>query len=202
MRDRDIRRALHETELAHFWEDDESVVLDEFGVCEGDNRIDIAVVNGALHGWEIKSARDTLARLPAQIEAYSRVFDRVTIVVAHTHVAHVERMVPGWWGILEAGYDDRRALRLSGVRPGGPNGGRDAYAVAQLLWRDEVLALLRARGVRGRELRSMRKVLYALLAQLYPLQDLADHVRECIKARGVWHGSQKAKLRQHEPDVV
>jgi hypothetical protein len=202
MRDRDIRRALHRTELARFWTDGESVVLDEFGICEGDNRVDIAVVNGALHGWEIKSERDTLTRLPAQMEAYSRVFDTVTIVVAESHIAQVRDMVPEWWGILEADYDTPASLSLRHVRAGGINEGRDSYAIAQLLWRDEALLLLRERGVRGKDLKAMRKVLYTRLTELYTLQELADSVRSCIKARGVWHGSQKTKLRQQEPDVV
>jgi hypothetical protein len=202
MRDRDIRRALHATELAPFQADGESVILDEFGICEGGNRVDIAVVNGALHGWEIKSERDTLARLPGQMEAYGRVFDTVTIVVASSHVRHVEEMVPPWWGILQAGYDASSTIHLRTVRPGGLNAGRDAYAIAQLLWRDEVIHLLRERGVRGKELKAMRRVLYGRLTELYPLPELAERVRGLIKARGVWHGSQKAKLTQDEPDVV
>jgi hypothetical protein len=202
MRDRDIRTALHRTELAPFWADGESVVLDEFGICEGDNRVDIAVVNGALHGWEIKSERDTLARLPGQMDAYGRVFDTMTIVVASSHVAAVEKAVPGWWRILEAEYGAGGWLELRIIRAGGLNVEQDAFSLAQLLWRDEVVHLLRERGVKGKELKAMRRVLYARVAELYALPDLAEHVRSLIKARGVWHGSQKAKLSQHETNVV
>jgi hypothetical protein len=65
-----------------------------------------------------------------------------------------------------------------------------------------VIHLLRERGVKGKELKAMRRVLYARVAELYALPELAERVRSLIKARGVWHGSQKAKLTQHEPDVV
>jgi hypothetical protein len=202
MRDRDIRTALHATQLAEFRNDGESVVLDEFGIGEGVNRVDIAVVNGALHAWEIKSERDTLARLPAQMEAYSRVFDTVTIVVAPSHTGHVERMVPDWWSIVQAEYDEATSIQLTTLRESGVNTGRDAFSLAQLLWRDEVVALLRERDVRGKELKAMRRMLYRKLAETYALPELAERVRQLIKARGIWHGSQKPKITQQDTDVV
>jgi len=36
----------------------------------GASRIDRAVVNGSVHGYEIKSETDDLTRLPAQARAY------------------------------------------------------------------------------------------------------------------------------------
>ena len=44
-------------------------------------RIDIAVVKGALHGFEIKSDFDNLKRLARQVDLYSQVLDRATLVV-------------------------------------------------------------------------------------------------------------------------
>jgi hypothetical protein len=48
-------------------------MLDEFGLEHGEVRVDVAVINGELHGYEIKSERDTLERLPRQVKAYSAV---------------------------------------------------------------------------------------------------------------------------------
>ena len=48
------------------------MILDELGICRGRVRIDLTVVNGLLHGYEIKSERDTLARLETQADLYGR----------------------------------------------------------------------------------------------------------------------------------
>ena len=55
------------------------------GVWSGTVRIDVAVLNGEMCGYEIKSDRDTLERLPFQIEIYSKEFDKLTLVVGRRH---------------------------------------------------------------------------------------------------------------------
>ena len=59
MRDVDIRRALR-TRVRDSDDMKEALVVDELGLCQGRARIDLAVVNSSLHGYEIKSERDTL----------------------------------------------------------------------------------------------------------------------------------------------
>src|SRR5271154_5741007 len=48
----------------------DTIILEEFALYGGINRADIAVLNGVSHGYEIKSDRDTLIRLPQQVQAY------------------------------------------------------------------------------------------------------------------------------------
>ena len=60
MRDVDVRRAVHNKILRHHHGQDDTLVLDELGLLGGDTRVDIAVVNGKIHGYELKSDRDTL----------------------------------------------------------------------------------------------------------------------------------------------
>lgn len=56
-------------------------------------RADIAVLADAeLIGMEIKTERDSLRRLPAQLEAYSRYFDRVVVVAAPCHFGELAEM--------------------------------------------------------------------------------------------------------------
>src|SRR5882724_5773501 len=101
MRDRDIRLGLHrELERAHRRYASETLFIDELGLCQGNARIDLAVVNGSLSGYEIKSERDTLQRLPHQVEVYSRALDYVTIVASNSHIAKTIDLIPEWWGVL------------------------------------------------------------------------------------------------------
>ena len=56
-------------------------------------RADVAVLADAeLIGLEIKTERDSLRRLPSQLEAYARYFDHVVVVAAPCHFAELEEM--------------------------------------------------------------------------------------------------------------
>jgi hypothetical protein len=54
------------------------IIIDELGLCRGTVRVDIAVVNGVLKGYEIKGDQDTLRRLASQAATYNRIFDTMT----------------------------------------------------------------------------------------------------------------------------
>lgn len=62
-------------------------------------RADLAVLSDAeLIGLEIKTERDSLRRLPAQLAAYSKYFDRVIVVAAPCHFAELAEMdLRGAW---------------------------------------------------------------------------------------------------------
>jgi hypothetical protein len=70
MRDRDVREAVLERLAAEHAGDADTHIVQEMGVWSGVARIDIAVINGELCGYELKSDRDTLERLPRQMEYY------------------------------------------------------------------------------------------------------------------------------------
>ncbi len=55
VRDRDVRQALHRKVLKEHHGDADTLVLDELGLRHGICRVDIAVVNGYLHGYESKA---------------------------------------------------------------------------------------------------------------------------------------------------
>src|SRR4051812_15627734 len=90
MRDSDVRKALKERLHTQHVDDPHTVILEEMGVWSGSVRIDVAVINGELNGYELKSDRDTLERLPLQADIYSRVFDRLELVVGQRHATKAE----------------------------------------------------------------------------------------------------------------
>src|ERR1700758_3438041 len=137
MRDPEIRQQLRYHLEEKFGDDPTALILDELGLCCGRVRADMAVVNGELKGFEIKSDQDTLLRLRSQSSLYCRVFDTVSIVVASKHLKKALKIAPDWWGILvaeEKGNDD---LRIRKYRREKRNPGPDPFAIAQLMWRDE-----------------------------------------------------------------
>lgn len=184
MRDYDVRSALksqldeeHRSEIA------ETLVVDELGLCN-EVRVDVAVVNGALSGFEIKSARDRLTRLPAQVVTYSKVLDHAVLVVAENHLKEARRQIRPWWGVRVARMVNGQTI-LETARPAKQNPNIDPYALAQLLWKQEAIDLLAMReldsGIRSKP----REFAWRRLAEL-DLDELRDDVRTTLKARRAW----------------
>ncbi|WP_442757121.1 sce7726 family protein [Mycobacterium sp. 5-140-3-2] len=161
-----------------------TLFVDELCLC-GEARVDVAVVNAALSGFELKSASDTLKRLPAQVEVYSRVLDFCTIVVAENHLDHALPLIPPWWGCIAARWDGKEAV-LDEIASPQRNYAVDAYALAQLLWRDEALAALEevdaARGYRSKP----RRALWERLTQVVEIDVLRELVRDGLRSRERW----------------
>lgn len=182
MRDVDIRSRLRDGLATKFAGD---LIRNEVGLCLGETRVDLAVVNGHIHGYEIKSDRDTLARLPSQIELYDRVLDYSTIVCGPRHLANVIDQVPERWGVIEASGAPG-AVKLHQRRRPKLNRELDPLSIAQLLWRDEAADVLVSVGQQVRR-RDTRWDLWDRLA-LLPLTKLQLHVRTALKARRAWPG--------------
>jgi hypothetical protein len=185
MRDYDIRYHLHNEYLAHFKRDGESIVVDELGVCNGISVVDVAVINGSLHGFEIKSDSDTLLRLPKQVESYSKVFDYATIVVNGKYVNRVAQLIPDWWGIWLI-YEKDNTVQQTVIREARRNQQIDPFAVAQLLWKEEALDLLDKIGLSKGNKTKRRWLLWEILATEIPLSDLCENVRYYLKKRADW----------------
>ncbi len=180
--DSDIRPALRLRLLAQHAREADTVLLEELGLCRGQVRVDLAVVNGLLQGYEIKSDRDSLRRLVGQVELYSRVLDRATLVVGERHLPEALEIVPIWWGILrmEPMY---RSPRFKTVRRGRRNPVRDPRSLVELLWLDDAVAMLERRhaerGIKGKP----RRAVWDRVCEHFDVEEIATEVRARLKAR-------------------
>src|SRR5690606_31017878 len=109
-RDSDVRAALMKNVISNHLANPSTLVVEEFGLDRGGCRVDVAVLNGLMHGYEIKSDADTLARLPSQVTSYSAVLDKATLVVGACHVERALELVPNWWGIRVVRTGSRGAV--------------------------------------------------------------------------------------------
>ncbi|STC98795.1 sce7726 family protein [Cronobacter universalis] len=186
MRDIDVRRAVHSKILKEHHKDPDTLIIDEFTINLGAGRADIAVINGLMHGYELKSKSDNLLRLPAQIEHYSSVMDKVTLVVSECHAESALNIIPIWWGVKIANQGLRNGIHLQTVRADKRNPNIDKLSLSMLLWKDELLSILKGLG-QDRGLKSKpRKYLWALLADTLPTDELRAFVRATLKARKDW----------------
>jgi hypothetical protein len=183
IRDGDIRSALkRELRLQHA-DDPDTVLIEEMSVLHGASRVDLAVVNGSLAGYEVKSDRDTLERLQEQAHAFSSVFDFVTLVIGERHLIAALDLIPDWWGIKVARIKLEKLLFCDLKLPiSNPCPSSDA--LVRLLWHDEALSAIRDLSKSQMvPARYTREHIYALLAQHPDSQSLRQIVRQLIKNR-------------------
>lgn len=184
--DKTIRAALKEVLRVLHVHDERLRIVEEFGVENGAVRVDIAVVNGLLHGYEIKSDRDTLLRLPEQMEAYNSVFDRVTLVVGKQHLYDAIRIVPDWWGISVAKIGSDNSVVLNPIRQAGDNNDQRNISIARLLWRNEALQILEDAGEANGLRSKPREAIYQRLSVMLDQSALETKVREALFFRKDW----------------
>jgi len=185
-RDRDVRALVLKTVLSDHAKDLDTRIVEELGLEHGSSRVDIAVVNGFLHGFELKSDADNLLRLPRQIEAYSRSLDRATLVVGSEHHAVAQAMLPHWWGIKVVLASGKGALKLETHRRVRNNPDPSLFHMAHLMWRNEVVEVLRTGGASSKELSLNRVGLYRLFVDSFQPGDVRRYIREALKSRKNW----------------
>jgi hypothetical protein len=193
MRDSDVRAAVIDWLGTKYGP--ETRIVEEMGIWSGSVRVDIAVINGELQGFELKSERDTLVRLESQADLYNQVFDRVTLVAAKRHLEKAIDAVPRWWGIACATMTPngatfrliRRARRNPAIHP---------VQLARLLWRAEALEILVRHGYSRGFRRKNVDVIATRLAEVLSLKELAKEVRDALKRRPEWLGQPVGHERQ------
>jgi hypothetical protein len=160
-----------------------AIVLDELGLNHGSVRVDLAIVTDRLQGFEIKSDRDDLHRLPEQIRQFSSALDRITLVVGWRHAVCALRLVPSWWGVQLVEIVRDGAVKINPLRLPEPNPAPDAYSVATLLWRSEALNVLESWGVADGIRSRRRRAIYERIAETISYHQLCSLVCDRLKMR-------------------
>jgi hypothetical protein len=202
VRDSDIRAALRQKIITERAGQEETLVRPEMALLRGSTRVDVAVINHSIHGYEYKNGGDEhMNELYGQVPAFSCVLDKVTILAAGEHLPAIVGEVPSWFEIQEVVMGDKGQIDFRVIRLGDVNRDLDPYAVAQLLWRDEAYKLLLDLGVTGLRSSASCPVLWNELVDRLSLDELRETVRKQLRARRDWHQSfePRAAGRSRKP---
>jgi len=186
--DIEIRTAFHQKKLRHLHACPHTLVLNELAIAHASARVDIAVINGCLHGYEIKSAADTLSRLPRQIGLYEECLEKLTIVCAPKHVEGVEKIAPSWCGIIEANKGARGGIEFKTRRSSQRNTNIKADRLAHLLWRQEAMELLSSFDLPAAQLRKPRTELYKEISARFTVSEITEYIKKVMVVRPAWRG--------------
>ena len=186
MNDAEIRQNFHRKRLRRQHAQKDTLVIDELGLNHGRCRADIAVINGYLVGYEIKSNNDSLRRLEEQIKSYSAIFDKVSIIVGDRYINSIQSHIPRWWGVIVSVRGSKGAVNFEIIRKAQKNKNIEPISIARLLWRNEAEEILRQKKLSPKTLRQPRAVLYEYLVNTLKICELRKFVREYFKKRKNW----------------
>lgn len=173
-----------------------TAIIPELALPRGLARIDVAVVNGVMHGYELKSDFDNLLRLRLQIDAYNLIFDKVTLVVGRKHILEALNAIPNWWGVTVAKeQNNAQDLNLFLIREAEDNPGQDIYTIATMLWKREALELLDKKHIKNQN-HCSKEILCKMLVEEYDKDELKEHVRQYLVNRffnSKWRADEASK---------
>ena len=190
MRDYDIRLALKANQLNSFYYDG-SVIVEELDLTIAGARVDIAVVNGSLHAFEIKSEKDTLQRLPNQLQAYLKVFDFISVVTSKKHLQKVENILLDCIGLYICNED---LGTIEVYKTATPNPATESFHIAKLLRKDELFTIATDYEIKFKKT-DRHWTLCEMLSVYLSKEDLSLQVRKKLKQRENWKVNSKAGLR-------
>ncbi len=185
MGDTEIRKVFLKVLTREYGKDEDTLIIEELGLCQGDARIDLAVINGIIHGFEIKSERDTLERLPMQEKYYNKTLDKVSIIAGQKHIKKIVGVVPNWWGIYEAA-NEFGELKINEICSPKDNPNIDPNAIVQLLWKNEALDILKSIGLCRGMKNKTRSIIWGHLVSSLSLDEIKKAVRQKLKSRQHW----------------
>ncbi|AKF46323.1 sce7726 family protein [Pseudomonas fragariae (ex Marin et al. 2024)] len=158
----------------------DAVIINEMVVANWSRRADIAVANGRLYGFEIKSHFDTLKRLPGQVESFQAHFDKVVVVAATKFIASIQRDYPSEIGILEV-YEVSGRAKIRQVRPGRICEVKDVSKLTSLITKSELEKFLKQSGIPVRAGMLRSELVSACGTRVS--KPLRSYVLDCIKQR-------------------
>jgi len=155
-------------------------VLNEFRI--GSCKADLVILNGTATVYEIKSERDSLARLVNQIENYKRVFAKVNVIASEGHIQGVLDTIPDDVGVMCLS----KRYQITSVRDAADCPERICpVTVFESLRMAEGIAILRAMGIDVPEVPNTQKhtAMRDLFAKLDPITLHAEMVQTLRRTR-------------------
>ncbi|RRO01531.1 sce7726 family protein [Pectobacterium aquaticum] len=159
---------------------DDAAIINEMVVANWSRRADLAVANGHLQAFEIKSDFDSLKRLDGQLETFTSRFEKVTVVCAPKFTYEVTKKVTPDVGVIEY-LNDNKGIRFKIIQRGriSPITNKKVY-ISFLLKKE--LQLLLTENYKNYFSESSRNSLEHL-AEKIPLSKIRCFVLNAIKKR-------------------
>jgi hypothetical protein len=183
----DIRHALREHLKRQAGFSDDLLFAKDLGLAHHKSRIDLTALSPlTIHGYQIKSDRNTLIHVEAQIKIYEQTLPYLTFVVTPMHVNPILEITPDWCGILTVIQQPINRINFSFARHEKPSPKLNPIMLAHILRQDEAIELLNEYGYAPKELNQPRNRLYHLLTECMTVPEIIASIRDKVAKRKTW----------------
>lgn len=160
-------------------------IVEELVLCDGLARADVALINGKLHGYEIKSDMDSLERLSNQKIYYDLTFEKSTIIIGKKFENKIFDFIPEHWGVILAYENKFGNITFKKMRSAKSNRTTLSDGLLDLLWNDEIKSLLRSNNIKGYS-NKPKNYLKELVQTNIQYRELLDYAKTTLKTRTGW----------------
>lgn len=178
--DADVRKLVLAELNEKYANRNDTKIVNELGIANGNSRIDIAVINGILHGYELKSESDSLGRLVRQANYYDKIFERMTLVIDRKFLTQSKEIVPKWWGISVVNADYSKTIP---IRKGRKVKTKNYPTLLNLLWKQELTGLLDYLEYPKKLKRLGKDDIYKLILQDKRKDTVKEYIYSALKKR-------------------
>jgi len=183
----DIRIALRNWVHDKFELKQNDILIDELGFRNKDLestvdhtfRADLALANGRLVGFEIKSQKDNLKRWSSQMTAYTNVFDEIWLCSHGKHLHQALNITEKHIGVLVV--DDTGSITV--VRYAAENHKLNFYDLSGLLWKEELMEFALLNNIMEVKSRMTKNEIRDVMEEKSNLNQLKPYVLKKLKAR-------------------
>lgn len=177
LNDLQIRKAFK----ANFYFENKVNLVDEIDLSRGKARIDLICTKDFVTGYEIKSDVDSLARLGSQAETYNRSLEKIVVLSGTKHVDLLMDLLPSWWGLVSVKLKEGE-ICFSEIRAPKLNPHFDHCSLLDLLWKDELISILKNYGVSKVGSKSKYE-LKSIIQMIAPYFELKPQVLKLLELR-------------------
>jgi len=175
--DKDIRKPL----LKHLYSNNNIKTIEELDV--NGAIVDIATIDEDYFcGYEIKSDKDTLRRLPMQMQIYNYVFDKITIVVGKSKLLKAIYIVPDFWGIILAKKENNN-INLMQIRFPELNTNININWLSKKLWKIDMVSILKKKNLYKGRSNYCRNDLLKIIVENISTRELKSYIRNVLISR-------------------
>ncbi|MEJ7580605.1 sce7726 family protein [Acinetobacter baumannii] len=183
----DIRTALRNWVYKKFELKQNDILINELGFWNKDPestvdcsfRADLALANGRLVGFEIKSQKDSLKRWTSQMMAYNNVFDEIWLCSHGKHLHRALHITDKHIGVLAV--DDSGSITV--VRYAAENTKLNFYDLSGLLWKEELLAFAALNNIIEVKSRMTKNEIRDILSKCSSVNKLKPYLLQKLKER-------------------
>ncbi|KRI41017.1 sce7726 family protein [Acinetobacter baumannii] len=185
----DIRTALRNWVYKKFELKQNDILINELGFWNKDPestvdcsfRADLALANGRLVGFEIKSQKDSLKRWTSQMMAYNNVFDEIWLCSHGKHLHRALDITDKHIGVLAV--DDSGSITV--VRYAAENTKLNFYDLSGLLWKEELLAFAALNNIIEVKSRMTKNEIRDILSKYSSVNKLKPYLLQKLKERRI-----------------